>query len=390
MNDWGVRIGRADPPLTPPRRGTAGDRATFCSRSGRGEGRVRSLRRLTIFLVAFGTLGFARGQATSPKVLPQLSPLLVDSHGNPITKERKWLKERKILKEQWRAVLGDLPARKPKLKTEILNTEDLAGFTRQHLRYQAEDGLFTDGYLLAPKHANGKLPAVVVFHPTTPMQAKGVAGLDGEYPEEKWQGVQLVQRGYVVWCPRNYINTEGADWKGNTQRVLARHPHWTGMTRMVWDAIRAADLLESLPSVDRKRIGCLGHSLGGKEVLYAMAFDERYRAGVSSEGGIGLRFSNWNDAWYVGRQIDQPNFRRENHEVLALIAPRAFLLLAGNSADDERSGAFIEAVKPVYALLGAAEKVRLFNHGLGHRYPSEARAVAEEFLDRHLKKRAGG
>lgn len=157
------------------------------------------------------------------------------------------------------------------------------------------------------------------------------------------------------------------------------------MARMVWDAIRAADFLESLPNVDRKRIGCLGHSLGGKEVLYAMAFDERYQAGVSSEGGIGLRFSNWNDAWYLGKQIDQPNFRRENHEVLALVAPRAFLLLAGNSADDDQSAMFIEAVKPIYALFGATEKVRLFNHGLGHRYPPEARAVAEEFLGRRLK-----
>ena len=344
-----------------------------------------------VFLVAaIGPVSVASVGLASLKEPPQLSPLLVDSHGKPITKERDWLKQREVLKKQWLAVLGDLPARKPKLKTEILNTEHLPGFTRQHLRYQVEDGLFTDGYLLTPKNANGRLPGVVVFHPTTPLPAKGVAGLDTEYPEEKWQGVHLVERGYVVWCPRNYINTEGADWQGNARRVLARHPNWTGMTRMVWDAIRAADFLESLPNVDRKRIGCIGHSLGGKEVLYAMAFDERYQAGVSSEGGIGLRFSNWNDAWYLGKQIDQPNFRRENHEVLALIAPRAFLLLAGNSADDERSRAFIEAVKPVYELFGAGEKVCLFNHGLGHRYPSEARAVAEEFLDRHLKKRAGG
>jgi hypothetical protein len=295
-----------------------------------------------------------------------------------------------VLRKEWLGILGDLPTRKPPLKTEVLNTEHLSGFTRQRLQYQVEDGLFTDGYLLTPRNAKGKLPAVVVFHPTTPSQAKGVAGLDTEYPEEKWQGVQLVQRGYVVWCPRNYINTEGADWKVNAQRVLAQHPKWNGMTRMVWDAVRAADFLESLPNVDRKRIGCLGHSLGGKEVLYAMAFDERYRAGVSSEGGIGLRFSNWNDAWYLGERIDQPDFRRENHEVLALIAPRAFLLLAGNSADDERSGMFIEAVKPVYGLFGAAEKVRLFNHGLGHRYPSEARTVAEEFLDRFLKTSSRG
>src|SRR6185437_3644635 len=105
-------------------------------------------------------------------------------------------------------------------------------------------------------------------------------------------GVQLVMRGYIVWCPRNYINTEGTNWAGNARIVLARHPGWTGMTRMTWDAIRAADFLESLPNVDAKLIGCLGHSLGAKEVLYAMAFDPRYKAGVFSEGGIGLHFSN--------------------------------------------------------------------------------------------------
>jgi len=158
------------------------------------------------------------------------------------------------------------------------------------------------------------------------------------------------------------------------------------MTRMVWDAIRAADFVESLPNVDRKRIGCVGHSLGGKEVLYAMAFDERYRAGVSSEGGIGLKFSNWAATWYLGPRINQPGFDLENHEVLALIAPRAFLLLAGDSADDDRSWAFIQAVRPVYELLGAPRNIGWLNHHLGHRYAPEARAAAEEFLDQHLKR----
>src|SRR5262245_24791474 len=41
-------------------------------------------------------------------------------------------------------------------------------------------------------------------------------------------------------------------------------------------------------SADRR-----GFLLGVKEVLYAMAFDERYRAGVANEGGVGLRMSNW-------------------------------------------------------------------------------------------------
>jgi dienelactone hydrolase len=325
-----------------------------------------------------------------------LANLLMDSRGEPISSKRSWHQQRAHVKAQWLAVLGELPKSKAPLKTEVLAAENLANFTRQLVRYQIEDGLYTDGYLLTPGAASGsgtargrsksKLPAVVVFHPTTPLQAKGVAGLASEYPEEKWQGVQLVQRGYVVWCPRNYIETAGADYAGNTARVLARHPNWTGMTRMVWDAIRAADFVASLPKVDRSRIGCLGHSLGGKEVLYAMAFDERYRAGVSSEGGIGLKFSNWSAPWYLGANMKQHGFNLENHELLALIAPRAFLLLAGDSADDDRSWAFIQAARPVYELLGAPGNIGWLNHHLGHRYPPQARAVAEEFLDQHLKR----
>lgn len=364
-----------------------------------------------------------------PTNAPRLSALLVDSHGEPIALKRSWRQQQARLKERWESFLGEFPKTKAPLKTEVLVTEDLGEFTRQFVKYQVEDGIFTDGYLLTPKAASsfradrepsrlaarrntpeglenqhvrepseplragpargpakGKLPAVVVFHPTTPLQAKGVAGLAPEYPEEKWQGVQLVRRGYVVWCPRNYIETAGADWAGNAARVLSRHPNWTGMTRMVWDAIRAADFVKSLPNVDRKRIGCLGHSLGGKEVLYAMAFDERYKAGVSSEGGIGLKLSNWDAPWYFGAKLKQPGLDLENHEVLALLAPRAFLLLAGDSADDDRSWAFLQAARPVYELLGAPGNIGWLNHHLGHRYPPGARAVAEEFLDHHLKR----
>lgn len=315
---------------------------------------------------------------------PLLSPLLVDASGKGINTKAAWTKQRKAIRDQWLDFLGSLPRRKPSLETRVLATENLQDFTRQHVEYQIEPGRFTDGFLLTPKHVKGKRPAVVVFHPTTPVHAQGVAGLDPTYPEEKWQGVQLVQRGYVVWCPRNYINTDGADWSGNVRRVLAAHTNWTGMTRMVWDAMRAADFVASLPDVDRKRIGCLGHSLGGKEVLYAMAFDERYRAGVSSEGGIGLKLSNWEAVWYLGPGIREPGFVLEHHQLLALIAPRPFLLLAGDSADNDESWAFIEAALPVYRLLGAADDIGWFNHHGGHRYPPEARAVAEAFLDRHL------
>mgnify|MGYP002624272106 FL=1 len=321
-----------------------------------------------------------------PADAPRLAPLRRTDNGTPIRTASQWRNEREAIQSRWLEFMGQWPSRRAPLKTEWLQSENFPEFTRQFVRYQIEDGVWTDGYLLTPKGAKKRLPAVVVFHPTTPLQAKGVAGVDESYPEEKRMGPHIAARGYVVWCPRNFIFDEGADWKGNTRRMQQRHPDWTGMTRMTWDAIRAADFLESLSFVDRRRIGCIGHSLGGKVALYAGAFDERYKAVVSSEGGIGLRFSNWDAAWYFGPQIKQFGFPLENHQVLALIAPRAFLLLAGESADNDKGWAFIEAVQPVYKITGAAENIGWFNHRQGHAYSPEARAVAEWFLDKHLKK----
>ena len=316
------------------------------------------------------------------EVSQSLSPLLTAQTTNRAT----WENRRAELKTEWLQFLGNFPTNRPPLKTEFLQKEQLPEFTRQYIRYQIEDGLYTDGYLLVPKNKSDKLPAVVVFHPTTPFQARGVAGLEPTYPEDKRQGVQLVQRGYLVWCPRNYINNDGTNWLGNAKLVLAKHPHWTGLTRMIWDAIRAADFVQSLPDADPNRIGCLGHSLGGKEALFAPAFDERYKVSVSCEGGLGLKSSNWDALWYLGPRINRPDFKLENHQVLSFIAPRPFLLLGGDFADGEKSQPFINAVKPIYDLYNAPENLKFFNHHLGHSYPPEAREVAEQFLDKYLKK----
>jgi hypothetical protein len=71
--------------------------------------------------------------------------------------------------------------------------------------------------------------------------------------------------------------------------------------------------------------------------------------------------------------------------VPALVAPRAFLLLGGDSADSNQSWPFIQAVRPVYELLGEPQNLGWLNHRRGHQYPAEARAAAVQFLDRHLK-----
>ena len=126
-----------------------------------------------------------------------------------------WAQKRAELRGEWLKILGPLPDHKAPLKLEVISEEKLPEFTRQYVRYQIEEGVWTDGYLLIPPLAQGaKTAGVVVFHSTVKQQARLVAGVDQEVPDKE-QGVQMALRGWVALCPRNYIFNEGADFNGN-------------------------------------------------------------------------------------------------------------------------------------------------------------------------------
>jgi hypothetical protein len=156
------------------------------------------------------------------------------------------------------------------------------------------------------------------------------------------------------------------------------------MAKMLYDAQRAVDVVLSLPEVDPARVGTFGHSLGAKEVLYLLAFDDRVKAGVASEGGLGLDSTNWDAPWYLGPEARDPKFPRDHHELVGLIAPRPFLVIAGESgsgaADGKRSWPYLDAALPVYKLYGEPARLGLLNHGRGHPLPLAEFEKAIEWL----------
>ncbi|MBU6301465.1 MAG: sulfatase-like hydrolase/transferase [Verrucomicrobia bacterium] len=291
----------------------------------------------------------------------------------------EWALRREELRRDWEGILGPVPKTADALEVEILGEERLPGFRRQHLRYRIDASTRADGYLLLPHGAGEKRPGVVVFHPTSKDHAKGVAGLADPLVLEAMHGVHLAELGYVVLCPRNYLFNEGADFAAHTAEVLRRWP--TGMARMLWDGIRALDVLESRPEVDPGRLGAAGHSLGAKEALYLAAFDERVRGTVFSEGGIGLAMSNWDAPWYLGPRVRQAGFAHDHHELLAMIAPRAVLVLAGDSADTDESRLYLETVRPVYAFHQAGAALQFHNHRQGHPYGAAGRERRKHFFE---------
>lgn len=314
--------------------------------------------------------------AALPSGLPRLPSVLIDGKKQPITTRDAWNAHRTPYRQEWLNWLGmwQRPAGPPRY--EILTSDRVGGIVRRFVQFDVELGITIDAYLLLPSGDRTRLPGVVVFHSTVDYTIRQGAGLEGP-PAAAW-GLKLAQQGFVVLCPRCFLwnDSPEVDYKQRVAEFKSRHPESRSMARMVFDGQRALDLLASLPEVDPQRLGVAGHSLGAKEALYVAAFDDRVKAAVSSEGGIGTTFSNWDASWY----LETKEVPREHHDLLALIAPRAFLLIGGDSADGARSWPFIEAALPVYKLYAPITRLGLLNHGQGHTIPPIAEARTYEWL----------
>jgi dienelactone hydrolase len=209
-------------------------------------------------------------------------------------------------------------------------------------------------------------------------------------------GRHLAQQGYLVACSEAFpFNTipgpvvEGpgfAAWHAGAARLRQRHPHWTGMGKLTHDTRRAIDLLLEQPGVDASRIALMGHSLGGKMSFYAGCLDERVRATVANDFGIGWDFTNWNHPWYLGERVAMVRDRLAHHQLLALHAPRPLLLIAGE-ADRLESWQYLQAAMQAYAIAGQSEGLGCIAHDSGHEPTPRSLSLAYQWLAEQLEVR---
>lgn len=304
--------------------------------------------------------------------------LLAPSEGAAIETLSEWQARRSSIRQQWSDYLGLLERNPNPPDLKVLEEDRPTGVVRQLVEYEGEPGIRVRGYLLRPQVVNEPRPGAVVLHSTVDHTIRQPAGVEGN--SAKAFGLHLAQMGFVTFCPECFLwhDLGDSDYYERTERFFERHPNSKGMAKMLFDAQRGVDVLESLDEVDTSRIGTIGHSLGAKEVIYLAAFDDRIQATVSSEGGISTQFSNWEAPWYLGEEIDR--FGHDHEELLALIAPRPFLLIGGGSADGAKSWPFIEAAHPVYELYDTPPSVGLLNHHQGHAVPKVAELRAYQWM----------
>ncbi len=317
-----------------------------------------------------------------------------DSGRKPIRTTVDWGIRRDQTRVHMQEVMGGLPNPEHPVRLDVRTVESvpLGPIVRRKIDYHTDSASRrVSAYLFVPTETKGKRPAVLCLHQTVNIGKQEPAGLGGN-PNLHY-ALELAQRGYVTLAP---------DYPSFGEYVYTFDPkdgYESGTMKAIYDNIRAIDLLQSMPIVDRDRIGCIGHSLGGHNSIFTAAFDQRIKAIVSNCGFTrfhkyyGGNLKGWTSARYMprinticGNNPDRVPF--DFTEIVASIAPRAFLASApARDSNFEVSGVrdVIAAAQPIYALYGKADNLAANYPDCQHDFPPAARQVAYKFLDRHLK-----
>lgn len=313
-----------------------------------------------------------------------------------------WQKRRQVLKQRFLELIRDQhkPAR-PELDLQIHEDVLIEGaYRRLYVSYAVEADERAHAYLGIPLTGQAPFPAVVALHGTTAQGTAQTVGLEGN-PDKAYLD-HLCRRGYVTIAPEHFVSGERIPPEGSyeTGRFYEKHPEWTAVGKFTFEHSIAIDVLESRPEVDAKRIGAMGHSLGGHGTWLLAAYDERIQAAVCNCGGSFFRHNPnveaWaRDRWYVYLKPMRPTLLKgelppiDVHEIISLIAPRAFLDVSGLNdglpLTQRQRVLMLLKVADVYELLGAADQFAFFVHGRGHSVPHESRELIYGFLDVHLK-----
>ncbi len=151
--------------------------------------------------------------------------------------------------------------------------------TPRQVIFRSEDGVTLHGQLFLPRNASGKIPALVFMHGGPIRQMiLGFHYMDyyhNAYAENQY----LASRGYAVLS----VNYRLGIMYGRAFRE-APNTIWRGAAEYQ-DIVAAGKYLQSLPEVDREKIGLWGGSYGGFLTAMGLARNsDLFKAGVDFHG----------------------------------------------------------------------------------------------------------
>lgn len=358
-------------------------------------------RLLSLFLIVVPlTLHAAEPRLPRDKLL-----VYHDDAGNvqPVKSLDDWAKRRAEIFRGIQSVMGQLPGDEKRLPLDMKVEEEVDGgmFVRRLITYVSEPNCRTPAYLLIPKDVlagKKKAPGVLALHGTNMDIGHGsIVGISNI--KNRGYAPELAERGYVVLAPNYPImakynpDIKALGWESGTLKA-------------VWDNIRGLDLLESLPFIEGKKFGAIGHSLGGHNAVYTAVHDPRVVAVVSSCGldsyvdYMGGDPAKWDPekGWcqtrymlklanYKGRLEEIPF---DFHELIATLAPRHMLIIAPTMDSNFKSDSVdrvAQAAAAIYKLQSRPDHLRVLHPECAHDFPPEMREVAYRLFEQALTRK---
>jgi hypothetical protein len=274
------------------------------------------------------------------------------------------------------AGLMPMPARTP-LGAQVFGEIKRDDYSVSKVYFESLPGFIVTGNLYRPA-GEGPFPAILSPHGHWAygrLENSAVASVPG-------RAINLARQGFVVFT----IDMVGYNDSWQLAHRLFGGPReklW-GLSvagLQLWNGIRALDFLESLPYVRRDAIGATGASGGGTQVFLLAAVDERV-AVAAPVNMISLQMQG-------GCLCEnQPGLRLDttNVEIAATIAPRPLLMVSatGDWTTNTMKREY-PAVRELYALRGAADRVHGVQFDAPHNYNRDSREAVYAWMARWLQ-----
>jgi dienelactone hydrolase len=288
-------------------------------------------------------------------------------------------------------LLGEVPPRDRKIAAQTVSVRETPGYVLEKLVLDVNGIEPAPAYFIKPKHATGKMPAVLFNH-----WHGGEYYLGKDEMLRPKEGIPsfadaLTAQGYCALCLDMWCFGERS--AAHTEMDLFKEMLWKGRVlwgMMVYDTLRGLDYLLSRAEVDASRVATLGMSMGSTMAWWVAALDSRIKVCVDIccltdfDALLEAKGLKGHGIYYY-----VPSLLKHftTSQINALIAPRAHLGLAGN-LDSLTPPAGLDRIdrelKQAYAQAGKPENWKMLRYDVAHVETPAMRGEILEFLKQKL------
>lgn len=290
------------------------------------------------------------------------------------------------------SLLGDLPERHRAVSFEMIADQDLPHFRLQTLKLELNGIEPVPAYLALPKHKPGPYPLIMYHHAhgghydigKEEILSGRKALVDPPYAEV------LTNQGYAVFCMDMWGFGER---KGRTESQIFKQMLWQGQVMwgmMMYDSLRALDVLMKRDDIDASRIAAMGISMGSTMAWWMAALDTRIKVCIDLcclTDFESLIQRNGLDGHGIYYYVPGLLKHFSTAQINALIAPRAHLSLQGlydPLTPSEGLQRIDEEVAEAYRQEDALGQWQLIQYPIGHYETREMRQAVLHFLKEKL------